>query len=286
MMGLAAPVAVVAHDAGAANIIQAWLQVEGIADCRPAMAGPAGRIWAENFPHAPLLTLEEALVGARSVLSGTGWASDFEHRARASARARGIPSVAVIDHWVNYRERFQRDGEEILPDLVWVTDSDALAEARRAIPEVAAIERPNLYLRSQAVAAGRRPTRGDLLFVAEPARSDWGQGIPGEFQTLDYLAAHRDTAGIDPDAPLRIRPHPSDPAGKYDAWIASHPGACLDESADMAEALRDASWVAGLQSTALVIALEAGRPAICALPPAAPPCSLPQSGLLHLRQLV
>lgn len=286
MMGLAAPVAVVAHDAGAANIILAWLGAEGIGNCRPVMAGPAEAVWKARFGEAPLLALDDALAGPATLLSGTGWASALEHEARRRARAAGIRSVAVIDHWVNYRARFSRDGDQVLPNEIWVTDAYAVAEARRALPEVPIREQPNLYLTQQAAAAGPRPAEGDLLFVAEPARSDWGRGTPGEFQTLDFLATHRERAGVAPSATLRIRPHPSEAPGKYDGWIAAHPGSRLDDSPDMAAALRRAGWVAGLQSAALVIALAAGRPSICALPPHAPHCSLPHDDLVHLKALV
>lgn len=286
MMDLPGPVAIVAHDAGAANVILGWLQPEEVMNCRAAMAGPAAELWHGRFPDVPLMGLDDALHGAATLLSGTGWASDLEHDARGVARMRGIRSVAVVDHWTNYRERFARGGRETLPDEIWVTDRYAIAEARRAIPEVPVREQPNLYLMQQARDAGPRPVCGDLLFVSEPARSNWGKDVPGEFQALDYLYRHSPAAGVDAKAALRIRPHPSDSPGKYDAWISAHPGACLDSARDMAEALASASWVAGLQSFALVIAMEAGRPAICALPPGAPNCKLPHEGLIHLRQCV
>ncbi len=285
MIDLVGPMAIVAHDAGAANILFAWLNQSESRDWRPAMAGPAAPLWRARFPDMPLLDLDAALTGVATLLSGTGWASDVEHDARRRARIAGVRSIAVVDHWVNYRARFQRAGEEVLPDEIWVADAYAAAEARRAIPEVPVHEHPNCYLTDQALAAGPRPEDGDVLFVAEPARSDWGRGVPGEFQTLDYLVEHSSIAGIDPSMPLRIRPHPSDPAGKYDAWIAAHPGARIDVSSNMGAALASATWVAGLQSFALVIAMAAGREVICALPPAAPACPLPHRGIVHLRDL-
>lgn len=284
VLGLQTPLAVVAHDAGAANIILAWLLAERkpLLGVLPVMDGPAARLWVEAFPDAPgSMPLNDALSVARTVLSGTGWASDLEHRARAEARRLGLPSVAVIDHWVNYRMRFERSGELILPDRIWVTDEHALAEARRALPEVEAELRPNLYLQNQANAAGPTPTDGDILFVLEPARSDWDRGEPGEFQALDWFWANRQCVES-MDVPVRLRPHPSDPPGKYDAWIAMHPGSCLDRSGDMAEALSSAAVVVGLQSAALVVALAAGRRAVTALPPWAPPCGLPHPGITRL----
>lgn len=282
-MGLPAPLAVVAHDAGAANLILTWLAAEGIGDVRAVMAGPAATLWRARFGETGLAAdLDTALDGAGTLLSGTGWASSVEHDARVAAQARGMPSVAVIDHWVNYRMRFSRDGVECLPDRLWVADSYAVAEAQRALPDVPVEQKPNLYLAEQAAAAGIVPADGDVLFVAEPARSDWGRGLSGEFQALDWFWAHRTAAGIDAEVRVRLRPHPSDPPGKYERWIAAHPGSVLDESADLAAAMQQARFVAGLQSFALVVALAAGRTAITALPPWAPPCPLPHDGLIDL----
>lgn len=278
--------AIVAHDAGAANHILCWIAAEP-KPYRVRFDGPAARLWSERFQEvSPPATLDADLNGVDCLLTGTGWASDLEHAARRAARDRGIRSIAVIDHWVNYRMRFERDGELVLPDEIWVTDDYALTEALRVLGEVPVVVKTNLYLAEQVAKAGRLPDAGDILFVAEPIRDDWGKGTPGEFQGLDYLATHRDAAGIDGGATLRIRPHPSDPPGKYDDWIANHPGSLLDCSSDMGEALRDAKWVAGLQSYALVIALASDRLAISALPPWAPPNCLPHDGLIHLRDLV
>jgi hypothetical protein len=286
MMGLAEPVAIAAHDAGAANIILAWVAAEGLGGCRAVMAGPAAALWRARFGEAGLVAnLEEAMAGAAALVSGTGWASDLEHEARRLARARGVWSVGVIDHWVNYRQRFERGGELALPDVIWVTDEHALEKARREIPEAPLEMKPNLYLAEQVAGAGPRPENGDLLFVSEPTRDNWGRGALGEFQALDYLVALRDAATIPPAVRLRIRPHPSETPDKFDAWIAAHPGSQLDRSADMAEALRGAGWVAGLQSVALVIADAAGRTAISALPPGAPECPLPHRGLMHLKNI-
>lgn len=276
------PLAVAIHDAGAANMIAAWAEA---ADCLPERVlagGPARAIWSERFGEDALVEGAELLDEAAALLSGTGWASDLEHDARKAARARGIRSVAVIDHWVNYRPRFERDGAEQLPDDIWVGDDYARAIAEEIFDDLPIEQHDNLYLAKQAEAAGPVPEDGDVLFVAEPARSDWGRNRPGEFQALDHLLANRNAAGIAADVPLRLRPHPSDPPGKYDNWLAEHEDATLDRSPDMASALSRARWVVGLNSFALVIALEAGRMAVSSLPPWAPPCVLPHCGILKL----
>ncbi|MEG3179104.1 hypothetical protein [Sphingomonas sp. LT1P40] len=275
------PLAVVAHDAGAANLILAW--IDGApGEIRAVMAGPAAELWRKRFGDRLLCdTVEAALDGAATLLSGTGWSSDIEHDARAMARARGIESIAVLDHWVNYPMRFERAGQTVLPDRLWVGDAEAARIARNALPAVPVTCNANRYQSEQVAAIAPAPTGGAVLFLLEPARSDWGRGIQGEFQALDHLTANLERLGL-ADRELVIRPHPSDPAGKYDAWLAANPGARLDDATDAAAAISAAEIVVGMQSAALVIALEAGRRVICALPPWAPPCQLPHDGIERL----
>lgn len=277
------PLALALHDAGAANMIIAWVAAAARSPERVWAQGPARALWEARFGSNALVDGPQALLeGTQSLLSGTGWASDLEHRARTEAARSGLRSVAVIDHWVNYAMRFERAGERQLPDSIWVGDDYALRIACETFPDTPIERHPNLYLVKQAAGAGPVPADGDILFVAEPARSDWGAGRPGEFQALDHFATHREHVDIPEGTPLRLRPHPSDAPGKYDAWLADHPGAILDTSPNMATALRPARWIVGLNSVALVVGLEAGREAFSALPPNAPRCSLPHDGIRRL----
>ncbi|MGI8943684.1 MAG: hypothetical protein ACR2FJ_05520 [Qipengyuania sp.] len=264
-------------------MIAAWAADAESRPDRIIAAGPGAAIWRTAFgAGAKISTDPAALDGMRCLLSGTGWASDFEHRARLRAKALGILSIAVLDHWVNYTERFQRNGAIRLPDRLWVGDRHASQLARKVFQTTPVSVFPNTYFERQAAQAGPPPPHGDILFVAEPARSYWGRSMPGEFQALDHFATNRAIAGIGETVPMRVRPHPSDPPGKYDAWIARHPRVSLDESAGLAEAMRGARWVAGLNSMALVIAARSGREAISALPPHAPPCALPLNDVRRL----
>ncbi|WP_421956085.1 hypothetical protein [Polaromonas sp.] len=286
MIGLPSPLAVVCHDAGAANLILAWLATEALPEIRAVMQGPAAALWqAAQLPRPSFATPEQALKGAAALLSGTGWASDLEHQARRLARERGLRSIAVIDHWVNYPARFERHGEVILPDEFWVTDEDALAEARRCFPGHKIVRQPNTYLDTLVSTIGPAGSDHELLYVLEPARSDWGRLVPGEFQALDYFVQNRHRLPLHPGTRVRLRPHPSDPPGKYEDWLRRHPPKfTLDTSTSLSAALARAQWVVGCESFALVVALAAGRRVVCTLPPWAPACRLPHAGLLHLKQ--
>jgi len=277
------PLAVVCHDAGACNVILPWLQRRSF-QVRAVMQGPALRLWRARFGNAPLChSLDEALRGARLLLSGTGWASALEHDARVMAQQRGVRSVALIDHWVNYPQRFVRDGHTQWPDEFWVTDDDALQLARWHFPASRVRLQHNGYLAEQ-VAAVRPMADIDqgVLVVMEPMRTDWGRGTAGEWQALDWFMQQRVAAGIPALAPIKLRPHPSDEAGKYATWLARHPAVQLDGSASLAEALQGTRWVVGCESYALVVALAAGRTVFTSLPPWAPRCRLPQAGIRAL----
>jgi hypothetical protein len=284
MMGLEEPVALIAHDAGAANHILAWLTATPDADVRAYMAGPAAGLWERDFPERPLVrSIEIAVSEAKSVLTGSGWASDIEHDGRKTARSARMTSVAVIDHWTNYPERFERQGEVILPDQIWVTDKWATRIAQQAFPRLPVVEQDNLYLAAEVARIAALPQGSGVLYVGEPARDNWGRSEPGEFQAFRAFMETRDKLGIASGLPVRVRPHPSEDCTKYDVLLGDWPEAMRCDAPNLASAIADSGWVAGMQSFALTIALAAGRSVVSTLPPWAPPCALPQEGIIHLR---
>lgn len=296
---LKSPTVVVCHDAGAANLVFAWLcdwAHSGLLDqheFRLVLQGPAQVAWhaqAMALPNMQLHTeLSTALAGTRCVLTGTGWASNLEHDARQVASLQHIPSIAVIDHWVNYQPRFERAGEVVLPDAIWVSDPYAADMATQIFKGIPVIELPNVYLQNMVKAIP--PVQSDccnVLYVLEPIRNDWGRGVAGEFQALDFFAQHVvQMVGAQP-VHISLRPHPSDALGKYDVWIQAHAhlNVGLDTHPTLNQAIADAKWVVGAETFAMVVADAAGRQTYSSLPPWAHRCSLPQTSIKHLRDLV
>ena len=294
---LLSPVAVVCHDAGAAHLIFAWLRhwcETGLLDqhhFKLVLLGPAEKAWQHHpvpLPQVQLHTSLDALEDCSSVLTGTGWASHLEHQARQNAQALGIPSIAVIDHWVNYAQRFERDGEVVLPSQIWVSDADAAGLAHSHFESVPVLELPNVYL--QQLVQNIPPVPPDcrkLLYVLEPVRHDWGRGVPGEFQALNFFVQQLVHVVGNSSVHITLRPHPSDPAGKYNAWINAQTVLVvqLDDQPDLNRSISQARWVIGVESFALVVAAAAGRETFSSLPPWAHRCRLPIQGLVHLQDL-
>lgn len=288
------PVVVVGHDAGASNLILGWLgQLSGV-ELRPCFAGPALTLWLQVGGAPASGDIAAALDGAALLVSGTSHSDEREHLARVLARQRGIRSVGVIDHWVNYAGRFSRGGEEVLPDEIWVADEHAAALARDTYPATTVRQLPNSYLDALAAtvrAAASGLARGSgrrILYVLEPIRASWTVAPgSGEFEALDFALQRLAGFGLLDDVELRLRPHPSDPAGKYDAWLTAHPAlaAVLDPSPTLADAIAWADLVIGCETYALVVAAAAGRQVLSSLPPQAPRCRLPIREIIHLREM-
>jgi hypothetical protein len=293
---LLSPVAVVCHDAGAAHLVFAWLRdwaESGFLDqheFRLVLRGPAHLAWLAKpieLPHVHLHDdLNAALKEAKCVLTGTGWASTLEHDARKLAISKRIPCIAVIDHWVNYQPRFERVGEVVLPNTLWVSDPYAAAIAKQTFNGIPVVELPNVYLQNMVKAIPPVPHDcRNVLYVLEPIRHDWGRGIAGEFQALDFFVQQLPKLVGNQIVYIALRPHPSDHPGKYDAWIQahSHLNVGLDAHPSLNQAIANAKWVVGAETFAMLVAAAAGRQTYSSLPPWAHRCSLPQSGIKHLR---
>jgi hypothetical protein len=289
---LASPLALVGHDAGPLQLMLPWFDHQALA-VRACLQGPARDHWRQRFGNRSLVDdLDAALDGAAMLLSGASWQSDLEHRARLAAVALGLHSVTVLDHWIGYAARFQRDGVRRLPDEIWVCDAEAYALARATFPGLSVRLQPNAHVREQICRLApcpdpqRHPT---VLLLPEPVGAAWGGVLAGEEQALNFFVSHAHRLGLSGPLHLRLRPHASDPPGRWNTWMAAQHGR-HDIGIDVAPTLLDAidrvAWVAGLESIDLVLAHAAGRRAVCMQPPWAPRSRLPQRGLIHLRDLI
>lgn len=300
LRNLSTPIAIVCHDAGAANIIIAWLRAE--AAVKPSTArnwrllfeGPAEKIWNERgVDHGRAChSINEVLDDAQTLIAGTGWASHLEYNSIQVARQRSVPSIAVLDHWVNYRARFVRNRKETLPDEIWVTDEYAKKLAANEFEKTIVVQKSNLYLESitqEIRSYGDVNGEGsNLLYLLEPIRNTWGDDVVnGEFEALDYFVKNIDALDITGSLSIRLRPHPSDPDGKYNQWVIEQSGLniSLDESPTLAAAIAWSNIVVGCQTYGMVVALAADRNVYSSIPSWAPPCILPQEGIVRISEL-
>ena len=292
------PFAVISHDSGGAEILSSLLLRRRSPELL-ALEGPAVAIFERKLGAIRPLPLEEAVQRSAWVLSGTSWQSDLEWRALVRARELGKPSVAFLDHWINYKERFLRGGQLCMPDEIWVGDEYAarIARSQFAGQRVRLVENPYFDdVRRSFASLGAslaRPARPVLLYVTEPMREHgllhYGDeryfGYTEE-EAVQYFLENLKFIASDV-ARIVIRAHPSEPEQKY-AWARERVSAPLEisEGKSLIEDIATADIVVGCESMAMVVALLGSKRVVSAIPPGGHPCALPQSEIELLQDLI
>lgn len=294
-------ICVVSHDAGGAEVLASYVAQHDLAYSF-VLAGPAIAVFERRLGHLPLSSLEEAVANCDWLLCGTGWQSDLEWTAIGMARQKAKRSIAFLDHWVRYRERFIRRGIEQFPDEIWVGDSLAEMLALKCLPGLPVCLVPNPYfedlrknIASLGISAGAVSYTSGLrvLFVCESISEHglrefgdelhWGYT---EHDALRYFLLNLHALGK-PVTRVIVRPHPSDPVGKY-GWVSREFGnnVKVGGGRTLLEEIVESDVVVGCETMAMVVGLIAGRRVISCVPPGGKACALPQPEIESLQLLL
>ena len=91
---------------------------------------PGKKIWEySNIDYNTCENISDFINLSDIIITGTG-KSNFEHKIRKISFNKGIYTIAILDHWVNYTERFNFDNYLEMPNEIWVTDVDAFRIAK------------------------------------------------------------------------------------------------------------------------------------------------------------
>lgn len=291
--------AIVAHDAGGAELLANFIKRSDLKGAAFVIDGPAVSVFRRILGEVQIDTLEEALGRADWVLTGSSWQSDLEWRALRLARTHGKPSVTFLDHWVNYKDRFVRVGEECLPDTLWVPDRYAQVIASCEFPGMAIENRGNPYLESIAERAASQSSiihhghAHRVLIVTEPvsvhALMQYGNALHfgyTEFDALELMLVRLpQLLGSNSLERIVVRPHPSEPLGKYEYLVGNPQGlpVVVRKEGDLLDEVLDSTIVIGCETMGLVVALAAGRRAISCIPAGGRACRLPHDAIERWR---
>jgi hypothetical protein len=291
--------AIVAHDAGGAELLANFIKRSGLKGASLAIEGPAVSVFRRVLGDVQISSLERALDRSDWVLTGSSWQSDLECRALRLARTLGKRSVTFLDHWLNYRERFARIGTECLPDALWVADRYALQIAEREFPGTTIENIGNPYLESIAERAARQSNVVEsgkaqrVLIVTEPvsvhALKQYGDAMHfgyTEFEAVELMLARLPQllGGTDLER-IVVRPHPSEPLHKYEYLVDNPVGlpVVVRKDGDLLDEVLDSSIVIGCETMALVVALAAGRRSVSCIPATGRACVLPHDEIERWR---
>jgi len=224
-----------AHDPGGANMLTPAvekLRARGM-DIRFLAAGPALDLWAdlgaEPAADNPSGLREQIDACAPDLLvTGTSDRADLEREAWEIAAHYGVSAVAVIDAWMNFRQRFQRlrDGREIQPGAVCVPDiwcRQRIMSGEWWRGRVHVTGSPHLQALTARLApqrANHRPNCPPLLaFFSEHIREACtAENHPGydQFEVAGRLLDS--LAGAGP-LTLALQPHPLEQVETWERWL-------------------------------------------------------------------
>lgn len=289
MFGNCGSVGIVCHDAGAANIILYALTEEQAERFTFFLSGPAAEIWErKTLKSYKKKFSEQDFLEIKKLYLGTGL-TNYEFDALQLGNELGKHTVSVIDHWCNYKERFNRNGTTILPNEIYVTDEYAYKRAISHFPAEIIRVVKNFYLQDQITKINqfkKKRKRTTILYICEPKKLSFhGRKVDEFFLLKDFLKKLSMANNVEFD--LILRPHPSEPKAKYDKivdifqnlniFISGSPEICCD--------IAISEVVVGYESFGLAIAYLAGKKVYSVAPDWAPKISLPYDEILSVKEL-
>lgn len=288
--------AIVCHDAGAAEILSSYARQCGTGFYY-VVAGPAIKVFQRKLGNIKIQTLQSIISKLDSVLCGTGWQTDYEYKAIELARLHGVHSIAFLDHWMHYLERFKRGGKTCFPDEIWVGDPIAEEMIKKLLPrlKVRLYENP-YFLEVVEELAVISTLQGDIganntvLYVCEPIREFalalhnnerfWGYT---EEEAVTYFLSNIEFV-TDKIENIILRPHPSEPVHKYN-YVKDRFDLPINIGGKrtLLEEINACGIVVGCESMAMVIGLLANKRVVSCIPPGGHACQLPHSEIEHLK---
>jgi len=291
--------AIICHDAGGAEILSSYA-LQHKQDYIFVLEGPAKAIFKNKLGNIHTLSLNQAIKTASSFLCGTGWQSSLEYNAICQARSHGVHSIAFLDHWIHYSERFTRSEKQCLPDEIWVGDTIAEHKAKVSFPEISIKIIDNPYfqdIKNKLATMGTQininSDHNTVLYVCEPLREFalmqhndeyyWGYS---EEDALKYFLSNTDYISKNISS-IQIRPHPSESANKYENILHGCELPVTNGGLNsLIEEINNNDIIVGSESMAMVIGLLANKRVISCIPPGGRSCQLPHTEIEHLQNIV
>ena len=286
-------IALFAHDAGGAEILLELLKASlhvgefcifALADspCYTLIkAKKLEHFWCEITPKKSDIETKLALFQPSIILYGTGWQNHLEYHFLAYAKAHKLLSIAFLDHWTNYRERFgypEKNWENTLPSFIVAHDQTSFDKAQAfGLPNVIAIKNYALHVQlkeAQNVLA-TLPETDTLLFLSEPtakvATRSFGDAYGWGFtekEVFEDILTCKEKFGC---KNILIRLHPSDTPECYQAI---DPNAVFSH-ATLLEDIARAKVIIGIDTIALYTAYLLGKYVLSYIPSTKRECCVP-----------
>lgn len=276
------------HDAGGAELLSSFIVANELTG-KFLLSGPAIKVF-----HSKDLPIDEnqidSLKAETLILFSSTGTTDFEYANMSIARKLDARAFVILDHWVNYNERFQRRGEKVTPDLILVVDEYAFDIAKRIFPINEIILTNNYFLENikrDFRNLDEKTIEYDYVFMCESQSKDSTIELALEndnVQQMKYFFDYLSSIGEN-NSRILVRPHPSDLDKDYTSIVPkTFPCVTISSKQSLQEILRISNVIVGCNSMALVIADAVGKTVFTALEDP-DKCYLPIRGIRLLSEM-
>lgn len=210
-------IGVIANDAGGANALNGLL-LQMNAQKYFLVEGPAAKIFKiEGIDHRVLDN--SGLQNIDTLFTSTSSINKSYLQFIKSAKLKGVKTVAVLDHWVNYIERFvDENGLLILPDEIVCLDEYSERQARRIFVGTKIVREKNFYVEKSieriiAQQDNSSKAKRCVLYLSNGSLGSDRHAIGEQIELVSQaILLIRRTLGehSDQDIPIVFRPHPTD----------------------------------------------------------------------------
>jgi hypothetical protein len=158
-------IGIVAHDSGGAEQIK-WLIKKLNNEILAYLSGPATDIFIQSRIPCKLISSQSELKTCDFVITGSSSTQDFEKNALGYLKREGIPNITILDHWVNYSNRFESD---TIPSLLATTNVEAFKLAKNKFKNSQVFLLPDLQLlKYKSIIRNFKSKKSFILVLLEP----------------------------------------------------------------------------------------------------------------------
>jgi len=290
------------HDAGAAEITSSYV-LHHLASYKfiYSLSGPATKIFEKKVGKFENNSIDSLLQQSDCIYSGTGWNSENEITGIMKALSLNKYSIVFLDHWVNYKERFEFKGKQFLPNEIWVSDIYAENKALELFKGVKIKLIKNYFLNDlkdkyKKVSCLQKKKSKNLraLFLSDNNNSVIDSGFVKDNSSIckdeemaRYFLENISLLAKDVDQVV-IRPHPSElqTMSKYKSIFDKYKVPfVIGGKSDLLEEISSSDLIVGGDSMALVIsAIACGKKTYTCVPPEAK-YTLPYKEIQEIRKI-
>ena len=201
-------------------------------------------------------------------------------------------TIALVEHWTNYKSRFNLKNDYILPDKIWVFDKFAKEKMIKTFATKVVLKK-NFYIediKKKINKIKKNTNISHILYVSEPVSEFLKKKIKNYkflkeyksfkyfYNNLKYLTKKKYI--------INFRLHPTEKINKY-KWLKTIDNKIkISKNSSLMQDIIKADIVIGRQTMALVVALKAGKKVFSCIPDNEKRCVIPYKGIVELRDLL